>query len=249
MIAGVHRFEAVGSTMDEARALAVAGAAECSWVIARRQTAGRGRRGRSWWSPESHNGALYATVVLRPRLAPRRAGELSMRAALGVHEAAREIVTRAGGDAGALTLKWPNDLLAAGRKVAGVLIEGALREDAFDHVLVGVGLNVALDFASAPAEVQARATSLQALCGSPLDLSRCEDALLGALTRWLTGLAADAPNPVGEYTRCLDGLGAPARLRVGGEDVAGVLRGVRDDGALLLDTATGPRAVSYGEYG
>ena len=122
-------LDEVGSTNDEALALGRAGAPHGAAVAARSQTAGRGRRGHAWASPP---GNLYLSVVLRPRLAPTRLAGLAGACGLGVLRIADEAL-----------LKWPNDVYARGRKLAGVLVEAA-RDDAGELFAVcGVGVNVA----------------------------------------------------------------------------------------------------------
>lgn len=112
----LHRYDTIGSTNDEAKAMARADAPAGTLVWAKKQTAGHGRRGRVWLSPP---GNLYLSLVLRPQGAPARAAQLSFVAALGLGDA----LARLTGPALSLRYKWPNDLLANGKKLAGILLE------------------------------------------------------------------------------------------------------------------------------
>jgi BirA family biotin operon repressor/biotin-[acetyl-CoA-carboxylase] ligase len=121
-----------GSTNDDARALAREGAAEGTVVLASRQTLGRGRLGRTWESPE---GGAYFSAVMRPQVAPSRVASLALAVALGVSRGLESLGV-------ASEVKWPNDVFAAGGKMAGVLLEMTAEADRVDWVVVGIGVNV-----------------------------------------------------------------------------------------------------------
>src|SRR5512146_93191 len=132
----LHRYKTLGSTNDEAKALARAGAPDGTIVWAGEQTAGRGRRGRVWRSPP---GNLYVSVVLRPDATPARAAQLGFVAALGLGDALRRLA----GPALNLRYKWPNDVLANGRKLAGILLESETSTKVrVDFVVLGLGVNI-----------------------------------------------------------------------------------------------------------
>src|SRR5882757_12883 len=143
-------LDLVASTNSEA--LALAGRGECGplWVVARRQTGGRGRRGRAW---VSDTGNLFASLLLTDPAPPPRCPELAFVAALAVHDAVMEVAGSAKAD---LTIKWPNDLLLNGAKLAGILIEG----DGAGAVVVGIGVNCV----SHPGDMEYPATDLAAAC-------------------------------------------------------------------------------------
>jgi len=147
----VHWFEEIASTNDRAKELADDDAEHGEVVVAETQTAGRGRRGRAWASPARRN--LYFSVVLRPDLPPVRAPELTLVASLAICDALRQ----AGVDAG---IKWPNDLLASGKKIAGILTELAAEPDRVDWVVLGVGVNVNSRREDFPDELRDTATSI-----------------------------------------------------------------------------------------
>ncbi|MGC1780752.1 MAG: biotin--[acetyl-CoA-carboxylase] ligase, partial [Xanthobacteraceae bacterium] len=127
----------VGSTNKEARLRAVRGDAAPLWITAVTQTEGRGRMDRAWASPP---GNLYASLLLREPASPERAPELGFVAALAVRDA---VIAEAAALAPQLAFKWPNDLLLAGKKCAGILIEGEVGVDNRVNAIVGIGVNCA----------------------------------------------------------------------------------------------------------
>lgn len=220
----------VGSTNDEAARLADAGAAEGTVVWAREQTGGRGRRGRSWASPV---GNLYTSTILRPDCPAARAAELGFVAALAVAD-----IVPAGRP---VRVKWPNDVLVEGGKVAGILLESAVGEaGAVQHVVAGIGVNVAL----AP-EVPDMRYPGAALGGSvERALEKLTASLAARLAEWRRG----GFGTVREAWLAKAGpLGADVDVKLGEELVRGRFGGIDRDGALLLETPSGPRRIVSGE--
>src|SRR5262245_4960546 len=146
-------FETVGSTNAEALARARGGEAGPLWIMARRQVAGRGRRGQAWISPP---GNLYATLLLTDPSPPHRAPELSFVSALAVHDAVIDACTM---EVSRLAIKWPNDLLGDGAKLAGILIEGESMPGRPLAAAIGIGINCAHH----PADLSTRSTDLAAM--------------------------------------------------------------------------------------
>ncbi len=234
----VRRFASVSSTMDICRQLAEQGAPEGAVVVADAQTAGRGRAGRAWYSPPGQ--AIYLSLLLRPSLPARRLSWLTMIGALAVLDALDALgvpPSRAG-------LKWANDVLLDGRKVAGILVEAALTADRLDYAVLGIGFNVNTDFGGAPEAVRAQATSVRQAMGRAMDLSSALDLLLATLAGRYARLPA---SPLPAYVARLETLGRPVRLRVGDEEVIGVAERVEEDGALVVNTPSGPRRVAFGD--
>jgi BirA family transcriptional regulator, biotin operon repressor / biotin---[acetyl-CoA-carboxylase] ligase len=210
----------VGSTSDLARELAIAGAPHGALVTAAAQTAGRGRQGRAWTTPPG--AALAMSVVLRepPALLP-------LVAAVAVAEAC-------GPDAGA-QIKWPNDVLVGGRKVAGILAEGRPHEG---WAVLGIGVNVAVRPEDLPPELRKRAASLEL---PPAAVEPTLSALLSALER---RLAEDDAVTVHDL-RARDALHG---LRIDWGRGHGVAAGIDDEGRLLVDHEDGTRsALDAGE--
>jgi BirA family biotin operon repressor/biotin-[acetyl-CoA-carboxylase] ligase len=220
------------STQRLAREQARAGAAEGTIVIAEAQTQGRGRLGRHWHSPPGVN--LYCTLILRPARSPAAVPQLALVAGVAVADAIREITGHSA------QIKWPNDVLLDGRKVAGILTEMEGELDRVAFVLVGIGVNVNLDPDGLPPELAGSATSLRAAAGTPVDRAAFTARLLAALEarygRFLAGGFA-AIRPAFESTAFLTGRA----VRVSGPDAAaqGRVVGIDDDGALRLERADG----------
>jgi len=232
--APLHFCELTGSTNDDAMEAARAGAPHGATFVANAQTRGRGRRGATWSSPPGEN--LLFSVVLRPKLSAQLAGTLTLPVGLAVRDALRSRV-----DAPVL-VKWPNDLMADGRKLAGILLESQLIGSELSAVVVGVGINVAMR--DLPADIAAVATSVALLGGTDLDRSSLLVDVLEAIERRARtheerGLAA-----VLEELRGVDAL-AGRRIRV--ESLEGVARGIDERGALkLVDDQGELHAVSSG---
>src|SRR5262249_47085632 len=164
-------LDTVGSTNAEALARARAGERGALWITARRQTAGRGRRGRVW---VSEPGNLYASLLLSDPAPPQRAAELSLVAALALHDALAERAAILGPR---LKLKWPNDVLCDGAKLAGILVEGESVPGRALVAVIGIGVNCAHH----PADAAYPATSL-AVAGALVTPESLVQALMPAMT-------------------------------------------------------------------
>jgi len=226
----LRAYSAVSSTQEIARAEAEQGAAEGLAVVASEQVAGRGRLGREWWSPPT--GGLYLSLLLRPRLPAERLAWVTMAVALGAAEAVEQATGLP------VDLKWPNDLEVRGRKVAGILAEGAFVDGRLAYVIAGLGLNVDMDFSGQP-DLQARATSLSAELGQPV----AEEALLAPILEHIEQhyLALSAGvSPVSAWSARLVTLGQPVEVSLAdGRRLAGLAEQVEPDGALRLRLADG----------
>jgi BirA family biotin operon repressor/biotin-[acetyl-CoA-carboxylase] ligase len=223
-------LSSVSSTNDEAARLAEAGATEGTVVWAREQTGGRGRRGRSWASPV---GNLYSSTILRPGCPAARAAELGFVAALAVADmvpAGREV-----------RVKWPNDVLIDGGKVAGILPESSIAADGrTEHVVLGIGINVG--FAPNLPEMRYPGACLGGTVEAALE------ALTAALARRLVQWRRDGFSAVRtEWLTKAGPLGLEVDVKLGDELVRGRFAGMDGEGALLLDTAAGPRRIVAGE--
>ena len=206
-----------GSTNDEAARLARAGAKHGTIVIADHQTAGRGRDGHAWVSPP---GGLYLSAVLRPPLPLHDVPAMTLAIGIGVCDAARVHGAPA-------VLKWPNDVLVRGKKLAGVLVEAQSQGGKLESVIVGIGVNLI----AAPEHAAA------------LDVERetFVKTLLGSVERWVdryiaTGVEAIIPS----WTeRMAPGLAARATRPEDGAPLEGTMEGIDTDGALLLRDDSG----------
>jgi BirA family biotin operon repressor/biotin-[acetyl-CoA-carboxylase] ligase len=235
----LHWFEEVGSTNDIAKRLADDGAAHGEVVVAEAQTAGRGRRGRVWASPAGRN--LTLSIILRPDLPPSRASELTLVASVALCQAVRQAGVPAG-------IKWPNDLLAHGRKLAGILTELAADPDRVQWVVLGIGVNVNVRAEEFPAELRDIATSLAMERGEPVPRALFAAAVLSSLEEWLDRHAEDGFPPVREAWRAMSiTLDREVRVRASDRDLEGVAEDVDEAGALLVRTTAGLERVLAGD--
>jgi BirA family biotin operon repressor/biotin-[acetyl-CoA-carboxylase] ligase len=234
-----HHHTSLSSTQDICRALAEAGAPEGALVTADEQTSGRGRSGHTWYSPRGQ--AIYASILLRPALGLRQMAWLTMMAALAVRDA-----IDCGGVA-QTTIKWLNDIHLNGKKVCGILVETSMTGDKLDYAIVGIGLNVNTDFADAPDEVRARATSLKQVFGIEFDRDAVLQTLLVRFGLRYAQLRRTQLSPAAEYAQHVETLGQHVRVQVGDEVVEGLAVGVDEWGALRVETRAGVRVVVAGQ--
>lgn len=237
----VEWHETIDSTQRRARELARAGAPEGTVVLADRQSAGRGRLGRTWFSPAG--AGVMCTIVLRPPCDPATVAPLPLVAGLAVADAVRGATGLAPG------LKWPNDVQLGGRKVAGILAELEGELDRVDAVLLGIGVNVNLRADALPPELASGATSLRIACGRPVDRVDVAARLLAAIeARYGRFLAEGFRTMRSEWEAASVLTGREVEVIGPSPGFAGRVRGVDDDGALLLDAPDGaPRRVIAGE--
>ncbi len=223
-------LERVESTQTVVREAARRGAAEGLAVAAGQQTAGKGRAGRSWWSPPS--GGLYLSLLLRPNLPGELIPWTVMALALGAAEAVEQLCGLS------VEIKWPNDLLLQGRKLAGVLAEGAFTGSRLDYVVAGIGLNVATDFSGQP-ELAGTAISLEAALGASVDPASLLAALLERSEQHYLAMQAGV-SPLAAWQARLETLGRPVTVHLAdGRQLHGVARAVLPDGALHIDLEGG----------
>jgi BirA family biotin operon repressor/biotin-[acetyl-CoA-carboxylase] ligase len=230
--AGV-RLEAlatVGSTNKEARIRARRGERAPLWITAREQTQGRGRMDRSWASPP---GNLYASLLLREPSPYERAPELAFVAALALRDA---VIAEASALAPALTFKWPNDLLLADKKCAGILIEGEAEPGKSLDFVVGIGVNCA----SHPPDAAYPATDLQSH-GMPITPQRLFRRLSAAMCRriaqWDRGRGFAAVRS--DWLSAARSLGEQITVRNGSGEMHGRFAGLDQSGRLILELAGG----------
>lgn len=222
-------YPSIGSTNDEAKRLAETGEPEGTLVIAEGQTAGRGRLQRSWWAPPGT--ALLMSLIFRPDLAPYQAQRLTMLCSLAICEA----IARTTGLAPAV--KWPNDVLLHGRKVCGILTELGIEGPRLAYAVVGMGINVNVDFSGA-GELASTATSLVQELGheaSRLELLRA--ILVDIDERYARLRAGESPHA--EWAARLATLGQQVIVTTPTEQLSGFATGVDADGTLLLRDENG----------
>jgi BirA family biotin operon repressor/biotin-[acetyl-CoA-carboxylase] ligase len=230
----------IGSTSDRARAALREPGGEGLAVVADLQTAGRGRRGRSWVSPSGVN--LLVSVALRPALPAGVAGLLGVATALAVRDACAGFAPGAG-----LAIRWPNDVVDRdGRKVAGLLLETAIEGGRLAEAVIGMGVNANWLPSDMPLDIATRATSLLALSGEAVDRVALLRAVLDALDLELRALSrGESPVPRARGGSWLDGR--RVEIDTGTGIVTGLVAGIADDGSLLLDAEAGRLALTVGE--
>jgi BirA family transcriptional regulator, biotin operon repressor / biotin---[acetyl-CoA-carboxylase] ligase len=235
----LHHFEVISSTNDHARELAEEGADHGEVVIAESQTGGRGRRGRPWVSPPGLN--AYFSVILRPDLPPARAPELTLLASVAICDALRQANVPA-------AIKWPNDLLAQERKIAGILTELASEPESVRWAVIGIGVNVNAGRADFPPELRDVATSVLLERGAPAPRALFVAACLTALEDWLDRHAEEGFEPVRQAWRERSAtLGRDVTVRTDGRDIVGRAEDVDELGALLIRTEQGMERVLSGD--
>jgi BirA family biotin operon repressor/biotin-[acetyl-CoA-carboxylase] ligase len=224
----IVRCGRVESTQPIAFAIAADGAPDRSVVIADSQAAGRGRRGRAWH--DEPGASLLVSIILRPQLPAARLPTLSLTAGIAVAEALEHTTGLAA------RLKWPNDVLVAGRKIAGILLESRL--GAAPPAIVALGIGVNLTQRAFPIELADRAISVRLAHGREVDRDTLLSELVARLDHWRERLETEGFAPIGQRWRALsDTLGRTVSV----DGVEGVAVGLDDDGALLVEDAAGTR--------
>lgn len=220
------------STNVRAYELARAGEAEGTAVIADSQSAGKGRLGRHWASNPGVN--LYTSVILRPPVPPAAAQNLTFLAAVAVAETITAFLPMRP------TVKWPNDILVDGRKVAGILMEMNSEPDRVNFVIAGVGVNLNLRTKDLPDDLKNTATSLMEKTLAPVDRVLFVRMLYINLEKWYKIYIGGGFAPVlSEWKGFFGATGTHVRVRGFNSVVEGICAGVDDDGALLVRTLSG----------
>lgn len=227
----IEVFDALDSTNEEAKRRALAGEAGPLWIVARSQTAGRGRRGRAWTSAE---GNLFTTGLFRLDASPARAAQLSFAAALAVGEVAETAV-----QADIVRLKWPNDVLVGGRKVTGILLESGAHPEGGLWLAVGIGINLVHH----PEDSERPATNLSDH-GASLTPEDAVELLAQRFEHWRQVWARDGFAPLRDaWLSRAWGLGERCTARLDGETIEGVFADLAEDGSLRLDLNDGRRRL------
>jgi BirA family biotin operon repressor/biotin-[acetyl-CoA-carboxylase] ligase len=226
----IHRLFETASTNDDAKLAAEAGAVEGAVFWALRQSAGRGRRGRQWVSPE---GNLYCSVLLRPKLAPKNYGHYSFVAALALAD-----VVRAALPSALVELKWPNDVLVNGKKISGILLEAG-----DGYLIIGMGLNVR----HYPENPLYPVTSLAAENRPTPPLDFLLDQLLHALGHWSEILNTTGFDPI-RVAWCAQARKGALSVRLPDGEISGQFQDLDSDGHLGLLLADGTiRSINTGD--
>jgi BirA family biotin operon repressor/biotin-[acetyl-CoA-carboxylase] ligase len=225
-------YRETGSTNDDAFKLAEEGAEEGTVVVAEAQRRGKGRLGRRWESPAGLN--LYCSVILRPPILPVRAAQLTFLSVVATARAIEAVTSLSP------SIKWPNDLLLGGKKVAGLLNEMSAETEKVNFIVLGIGVNINMDRDQFPDDLRHPATSLFLEAGKPvrrLDLAR---ALLEALDALYDSYLRKGYGPVREewLARCAF-LGRRISVSFQDNEMQGTAEGIDEEGALLVRAPDG----------
>ena len=208
------------------------GAPEGTVVVAEAQLKGKGRRGRSWFSPAGEG--IYVSVILRPRVPPSEAPQLVLMAAVAAAEA---LLAQA---AIPVSVKWPNDILVGGKKIAGILTEMRLAGDRIDHVVIGMGVNVNTPAEGLPREIAAIATSLCAVTGRTFPRTGLLRAYLEKLEGWYTLFQERRFEPIRErWLEIARIIGKQVKIAGVDRTYEGEVVDIDPTGFLLLKSADG----------
>ena len=228
----VQAFGETTSTNDVADKLGRDGVAEGVVVFAETQTRGRGRLGRAWFSPPGKG--LWFSVLLRPEMRPQAATQLTVAAATAMVRAIRE---RAGVSP---EIKWPNDVVVSGKKLAGVLTELSAELDRIKYMVLGIGLDVNLDRDEIPADLRPLATSLRIETSRTWRRADLAGAILAELDHDYARIRSGRFGEVAEeWERYCSTLGQQVAIRIGDRIIHGRAESLDDDGALLIRTEHG----------
>lgn len=235
----VCSFDEIDSTNNEAKRQAEIGAPHGLLVISEVQTAGRGRMGRPWSSPAGSG--IWMSLLLRPSLAPIQASGLTLVMALAIREA---IVTLTGAEC---RIKWPNDIVADGKKVCGILTEMSAEPDRINHVVIGVGINVTDD--SFPEEIRDRAISIWQVCGQKIQRAELVAEILKTFERFYEQYlqSGDMSTLLDAYNAALINCGQTVRVLDPKGEYEAVARGIIPSGALIVEKDGQTREIISGE--
>lgn len=222
----------VDSTNEEARRMAAEHSQIPTWIVADRQTAGRGRRGRAWSSP---TGNLMTTLYLPVSMSAVEAGQLAFVAGLALESAVRQFI----GDAAEVSLKWPNDVLIDGKKASGILLESAMQDGRVTWLAIGMGVNLAHH----PDDTPYPATNMSAYAAAPDNLTALSvlaTAFETIYRQWQMGGFATV---LKAWRALAHGLGGPMVARLESDEIRGIFHDIDEKGALLLQDEAGAMHV------
>lgn len=220
------------STNLRARDLAAGGAPEGTIVIAERQTAGRGRKGRSWFSPAGQG--IYLSLILRPPVTPGEAAGITLMTGVAAAEALISVRSLD------VTIRWPNDVLVNGRKIAGILTEISTEMDRIDHVVVGLGVNVNNCIEDLHPQIRETATSVFIETGEVLARAALVRAVLGHFEAYYGIFLRKGFQPFRQRWKELSGIvGCFKRVEMIGRTLEGVVVDIDAEGLLVLEDEQG----------
>jgi BirA family biotin operon repressor/biotin-[acetyl-CoA-carboxylase] ligase len=230
----IHHFTETDSTNLRAEKLAATGAPEGTLVLAEKQTSGRGRAGRDWFS-ESRDG-IYFSIILRPELAPAKVQGVTLMTAVAAYEALMGLYDLP------LSIKWPNDILINGKKTAGILTTMETKGVKVSHIVVGIGINVNTDISSLPGEIRDIATSLSHESGIRNHRSKVLRAFLESFEgKYMLFTGGKFQEIVDAWIHYSGLSGKCVEITLADKIIEGNVTGIDNNGYLLIESRTGHR--------
>ena len=230
--ADIYLFDAIDSTNDHAHKLAKEGAKEGTVVLSESQSRGKGRLGRTWFSPSGAN--IYLSIILRPQMPTSQITLLTFAAAIAVARAIRNVT---GLDA---DIKWPNDILIKDKKVAGILSEMDAEKDKVKSTIIGIGINVNLDKKDIPLELMGKATSIKIESNSAIDRMNLICRVLENLEEWYNLFERNEANDIiKEWKSLAITIGRDVKVQSGNSFIEGRAVDIDENGALLIKDRNG----------
>jgi BirA family biotin operon repressor/biotin-[acetyl-CoA-carboxylase] ligase len=235
----IYYFDSIDSTNTKAKELAEGGHPTGTLVVADQQTAGKGRRGRTWESPAGNS--IFMTLLLKPDINPNNASMLTLVSAMAVCGSIRKVT---GADA---LIKWPNDIVIDGKKICGILTEMSAQFDYISHIVIGIGINVHNE--TFPEEIQATAGSLFQACNRRFHRADLIEGFLEEFERVyeIYMRTEDMNGLQKEYDSLLVNKGRQVRVLDPKEPFEGKAMGITKRGELIVDTWESRKQVSSGE--
>lgn len=227
----IMSYESVDSTNQQAKKLALEGVSEGTVVIAEEQTAGKGRRGKSWVSPPKTG--IWMSIILRPDILPENASMLTLVAGLAVCKAIREITSLEA------YIKWPNDIVVNGKKICGLLTEMNSEIDYVNFVVVGIGINVNIE--KFPPELDKMATSLMIEGNKTYKRKRIINRTLEIFEAYYDKYleTEDLTNIIEEYNDCCINIGRNVQVISKSQNLKGIVKKVTNKGELIITDSQG----------
>jgi len=238
-IAGIEVLGQTGSTHDDMRDRAQNGAEDCSFLVAEHQNSGRGRSGRAWNNQERRD--LLVSLVVRPSIPAERYPTLTFHLGLALVDALENLCP------GKIQLKWPNDVLLDGKKVAGLLAESNLPANGDPgFAILSFGLNVNSEVAEMPVELQSEATTLSENIGKPVNRTRLLLRVIEAISRHRGDMESGSV-PVESWNENAAWMGSDVQIEQDQKTLKGKMLGVNDEGALMMHIGDQTHTIRHGD--
>lgn len=228
----IHYFPVIDSTNSKAYQLALQGASEGEFVISESQESGKGRLGRKWFSPPYLN--LYISIILRPNILPNKASMITLLSAVATAEAIKNYLNISP------TIKWPNDILINGKKVAGVLNEINSEMDRIHFIILGIGVNINIDKDTFPVDLRKSATSLRIETGKIISRKEFTCKLLHEIEIWYETFLEKGGQPIIEsWKKWANIKGKNVKVSSFNEIIYGKAIDIDSEGALFIESENG----------